>query len=169
MEKKFEELSDLIRTEIQTRKENNEEKLEEFELKNDLEDDKPLFSEKVDDMKEAFAVKLKEVKEKVSKKAKKASKQAKKAKKSVAEKVKKTTKNGKKIKKPEIKKVKNDLTKIKGLGQKLSENLASEGIISFNQLAKLSDKELKALDKKIKGFAARFKRYEWDKQARNMK
>ena len=71
--------------------------------------------------------------------------------------------------KSEIKNVKNDLTKIKGLGEKLSDKLSSEGIVSYEQLAKLSNKELKALDGKIKGFAARYKRYEWNKQANDLK
>ena len=68
-----------------------------------------------------------------------------------------------------IKNIKNDLTKIKGLGEKISDKLSAEGIVSFDQLAKLSNKELKALDGKIKGFAARYKRYEWSKQANELK
>jgi predicted flap endonuclease-1-like 5' DNA nuclease len=60
----------------------------------------------------------------------------------------------------------NDLTAIKGLGEKMSEKLKAEGITNFQQLAEMTEKEVDALDEKIKSFAARFRRYEWGKQAK---
>lgn len=174
LEVKFEELSDLIKDEVRHRKERNEDKLEDIEI----EDDRTIFSEQVDDVKEAIEAKIKEAKETVTEKVEEVSKQVDKAKKMVVEKL----KNGKKVAKKTEKKVKkvviekvedisekveDDLTTLKGLGEKMAEKLAHEGITSYQQLAKMTNKEVNELDEKIKSFAARFKRYDWGEQAKN--
>lgn len=174
LEMKFEELSDLIKEEVRHRKERNEDKIEEIEI----EDDGTIFSEQVDDVKEAIEAKIKEAKETVTEKVEEVTKQVDKAKKLVAEKL----KNGKKAAKKPIKKAKetvvekvetvaesveDDLTTLKGLGEKMAEKLAKEGITSYQQLATMTNKQVEELDEKIKSFAARFKRYEWGEQAKN--
>jgi len=160
LEAKFDDLSDLIKEEVRSRKERNEDKLEEIEEGGD----ETMFSETVEEVREIIDETIKDTKEKVEE-----------AKKMVTSKLKK----GKKAKfekkaKEVVSKVKNvaqniendDLTLIKGLGEKMAEKLKAEGITTFQQLAKMTQKEASALDEKIKSFAARFKRYEWNKQAK---
>lgn len=167
LEVKFEELSDLIKEEVRNRKERNEDKLDEMQF----EDNGTMFSEQVDEVKEAIEARFKEAKETVTETVEEVTKQVDKAKKMVANKL----KNGKKVAKKEEEKVKeaitekveDDLTTLKGLGEKMAEKLAKEGITSYQQLAKMTNKQVDELDEKIKSFAARFKRYEWGKQAKS--
>ncbi len=90
------------------------------------------------------------------------------------EKVAKKKNSKKKEKKKEDKKDKiiqyssDNLTKIKGLGEKFAEKLNKEGINSFQQLAELSEANLVLLDQKIKTIAARYNRYDWGKQAKEL-
>ncbi len=172
LEKKFDELSDILKVELKHRKDQNNDKLE---LMDDFGEDSKL-SEKAEEVKEAIADKIQDAKSTVSKKVDSVAKKAKKAKKAVTGKLKKAKKNGKKVKKEvssTINKVKmdtkDDLTKIKGLGEKISDKLNAEGITTFKKLSGLSKKEVKALDEKIKGFAARYERYNWNKQAGDLK
>jgi predicted flap endonuclease-1-like 5' DNA nuclease len=173
LESKFDDLSELIKDEVRFRKERNEDKLEDI----DQEEEVSSFSETVEDVKEMIDETIKDTKEKV-KEAKEVVndkvevakqivvsklKKGKKAKNKAEKKVKEATKKAKVVAK-EIES--NDLTVIKGLGVKMAEKLKAEGITSFQQLAEMTEKEANALDEKIKSFAARFKRYEWDKQAK---
>ncbi|MBL4650164.1 MAG: hypothetical protein JKY03_10565 [Aureispira sp.] len=177
LESKFDDLSELIRDEVRFRKERNEDKLEDI----DQEDDGALFSETVEEVKEIIDEKIKDTKEKVKEAKEAVSEKVEEAKKMVTSKLKKGKKVKAKAEKKIEKKVKeaakkikevaeeienNDLTIIKGLGDKMAEKLIAEGITSFQQLAKMTEKDVNALDEKIKSFAARFKRYEWDKQAK---
>lgn len=176
LEEKFEELSDLLKEELRARRTRNEEKLEEMEADED-DDDDVLFSETMEEMKEALSDDLKEVKESIAEKTEAVSKQVKKATKMVTGTIKKATQKkdpkSKKETNPSDKKegknAPDDLSKIKGLGEKLAEKLAEQGITSYNQLASLTQKEVEALDEKIKSFAARFARYEWAAQAKELK
>jgi predicted flap endonuclease-1-like 5' DNA nuclease len=184
LEDKFEELSDILKDEIHSRKEKNEQKTDALEVEdtenNDTEEKEVLFSEKVEEVKDALVDKLKEAKETVTETAEKVSKTVKKAisGKNPKKGSKKTTKKAKKGKKETTKAPKtakkvegteNDLTKMNGLGIKMAEKLTAEGITTFAQLADLSSKDLKAIDDKIKSFAARFERYDWGVQAKDMK
>lgn len=181
LESKFDHLSDLIKEEVRNRKERNEGKLEEIET----EGDEQMFSDTVEEVKEIIDETIKETKSKVNVKVKDAktavNKKVEEAQKMVASKLKKGKKAKDNVEKKVDKKIKetakkvkevaeeienDDLTKITGLGEKMAEKLKAEGITSFVQLSKMTQKEVKALDDKIKSFAARFKRYEWDKQAK---
>jgi predicted flap endonuclease-1-like 5' DNA nuclease len=177
LESKFDDLSELIKDEVRFRKERNEDKLEDI----DQEDDGSPFSETVEEVKEIIDEKIKDTKEKVKEAKEVVSEKVEEARKMVTSKLKKGKKAKAKAEKKVEKKVKeaakkikevaeeienNDLTMIKGLGDKMAEKLIAEGITSFQQLAKMTEKDVNALDEKIKSFAARFKRYEWDKQAK---
>lgn len=59
-----------------------------------------------------------------------------------------------------------DLTSLKGLGKVVAGQLATAGITTFKQLATLSSKEVNNLNKKIPGFGAKYKRYDWKTQAK---
>ena len=61
-----------------------------------------------------------------------------------------------------------DLSKIRGIGKKIADQLRAEGINTFGQIAGLTKKEISAIDEKIPGFAARYERYEWGKQAKDL-
>lgn len=166
LEIKFEELSDLIKDEVRVRKERNEDKMEERDIYGFDEDDNSL-SERLDDVKEVIESKIKEAKETVNEKVEEVAKQVDKAKEIVAQ----TFKKGSAASETTSPKAttsaveNNDLTALKGLGEKMAEKLEKEGITSFEQLAGMSKEEVEALDEKIKSFAARFKRYEWKQQA----
>lgn len=58
-----------------------------------------------------------------------------------------------------------DLTRMKGVGPRLAERLASVGITSFAQLAALSPEEADALDAKLGDFQGRIHRDRWIEQA----
>jgi len=59
-----------------------------------------------------------------------------------------------------------DLTEISGIGPKLSEFLREFGIISFHQLANMSDQELVRLSDELGDFGDRIIRDKWIEQAR---
>ena len=59
-----------------------------------------------------------------------------------------------------------DLTSLKGLGKVISGQLETAGIITFAQLAKLSNKDINNLNDQIPGFGAKYKRYDWKTQAK---
>lgn len=183
LESKFDDLSDLIKDEIRHRKERNEDKLEEM----DHEYGEPNFSETVEEVKEIIDEAIQDTKEKVNEKVKGAKEvvndKVEEARKTVKSKLKK----GKKAKAKAEKKIdtkvreaaekvrevakkieedKDDLTALKGLGEKIAEKLKAEGITTYNQLAAMTQKDVDALDEKIKSFAARFKRYDWGTQAK---
>jgi large subunit ribosomal protein L21 len=179
LEAKFDDLSDLIKDEVRFRKERNEDKIEDI-------DEGVLFSDTVEEVKEIIDETIKDTKEKVkvaknvvngtvaeakkivASKLKKGKKAKAKAEKKAEKKVKETVKKVKEAVEDVAKEIKNDdLKLIKGLGEKMAEKLNSEGITSFEQLAKMTEKEVNALDAKIKSFAARFNRYEWGKQAKD--
>lgn len=61
-----------------------------------------------------------------------------------------------------------DLSQIRGIGKKIAQQLRAEGINTFGQIAGLSSAEINELDAKIPGFAARYERYEWGKQAKDL-
>jgi large subunit ribosomal protein L21 len=177
LESKFDDLSELIKDEVRFRKERNEDKLEDI----GQDDDDAPFSETVEEVKEIFDETIKDTKEKVKEAKEAVTEKVGEARKLVASKLKKGKKAKAKAEKEIEKKVKvaakkvkevaeeienNDLTVIKGLGEKMAEKLKEEGVTSFQQLARMTEKEVNALDGKIKSFAARFNRYEWDKQAK---
>jgi predicted flap endonuclease-1-like 5' DNA nuclease len=58
-----------------------------------------------------------------------------------------------------------DLTEIKGVGAKMAENLKLAGITTFEQIANLTEEQITALGKSIRGFAASFKTKDFKKQA----
>lgn len=58
-----------------------------------------------------------------------------------------------------------DLTRMKGVGPRLAERLASVGITSFAQLAALTPEEANALDAKLGDFQGRIHRDRWIEQA----
>lgn len=165
LESKFDDLSDLIKDEIRHRKERNEDKLEEM----DYEYGEPNFSETVEEVKEIIDEAIQDTKGKVNDKVEEAKKTVKsKLKKGKKVKAKAEKEIDKKVKEV-VKKVeegKDDLTTLKGLGEKIAEKLKAEGITTYNQLAAMTQKDVDALDEKIKSFAARFKRYDWGTQAK---
>lgn len=59
-----------------------------------------------------------------------------------------------------------DLTRIKGLGPKLSALLAQLGVMSFAQIAAWTDADIAAIDPKLGAFAGRPTRDQWVEQAR---
>ncbi|MGH1336430.1 MAG: 2-oxoglutarate dehydrogenase E1 component [Aureispira sp.] len=54
---------------------------------------------------------------------------------------------------------------LKGLGKVVARQLVEAGILSLAQLAQLSDKEKERLEQTIPGFANKYERYDWKKQA----
>lgn len=58
-----------------------------------------------------------------------------------------------------------NLQDLPGLGNSLDKKLQNEGIISFKQLANLSDEDLDQLNAKIPGLKIRYERYEWKREA----
>lgn len=59
-----------------------------------------------------------------------------------------------------------DLTRIKGVGPKLSALLASLGVTRFDQIAAWSDADLARIDSQLGSFAGRPARDQWIEQAR---
>jgi predicted flap endonuclease-1-like 5' DNA nuclease len=59
-----------------------------------------------------------------------------------------------------------DLTRIKGLGPKLSALLATLGVTSFAQIAAWTDEDLSRIDSQLGAFAGRPARDQWVEQAR---
>ena len=60
-----------------------------------------------------------------------------------------------------------DVSLIGGVGPKIKENLAKEGITSLKQIAEMSDEAIFALDEKL-GLKGRTKREEWIEQAKEL-
>jgi predicted flap endonuclease-1-like 5' DNA nuclease len=60
-----------------------------------------------------------------------------------------------------------DLQDLPGLGNSMEKKLNNEGILTFKQLASLTDKELENLNSKIPGLKIRYERYEWKKEAKD--
>lgn len=58
-----------------------------------------------------------------------------------------------------------ELQKLAGLGSIMEKKLNAEGIVSFEQLATLSEADLESLNLKIPGLKIRYERYEWRKEA----
>lgn len=61
-----------------------------------------------------------------------------------------------------------DLTAIAGLGPALARKLNQEGIVSYAQLAALSDAEIAHLERNVLKSSGRFKRNDWVGQARRL-
>jgi predicted flap endonuclease-1-like 5' DNA nuclease len=59
-----------------------------------------------------------------------------------------------------------DLTRIKGVGPKLVEQLRAFGVTRFDQIAGWSDAEIDHIDAKLGRFAGRIRRDSWTEQAR---
>ncbi len=163
LENKFEELSDLLKEELHQRKEQNYDKIEEMDDFDGSIDD--AIVERVELVKEVISTTIKGAKEKVDQTVEEVNKKVKKAKKTVSGKLKKGKKKSKKNK--EVTAVKtDDLTKIKGLGEKITAQLSKHDVVNFHQLASLTAAEMQTIDKSIKGFAARYERYDWRNQAK---
>lgn len=60
-----------------------------------------------------------------------------------------------------------NLQDLPGLGNSMEKKLNNEGILTFKQLASLTDKELENLNSKIPGLKIRYERYEWKKEAKD--
>lgn len=58
-----------------------------------------------------------------------------------------------------------DLKLLKGLGTTLENKLKDAGLKNLKQMAALTEDQVAELDEKIPGFAVRFNRYDWSKQA----
>ena len=63
---------------------------------------------------------------------------------------------------------KDDLTVIAGIGPALAKKLNSAGIVSYAQIAALSDKDIEDLEKSIIKFTGRIKRDDWVGQAKKL-
>ena len=74
------------------------------------------------------------------------------------------------VRKPPPKKTdnKDDLTVIVGIGPALAKKLNNAGIVSYAQIAALSDKDIKDLEKSIIKFTGRIKRDDWVGQAKEL-
>jgi len=59
-----------------------------------------------------------------------------------------------------------DLTRIKGLGPKLVEQLAAFGVTSYSQIAAWDDAEIDRIDAQLGRFQGRIRRDDWPAQAR---
>jgi len=79
-------------------------------------------------------------------------------------KVKKEKKKEPKPKKS-TKKIVDDLSTLPGLGASFDKKLKAEDISTFEQLAKLQESDINALNDKIPGFKIRYERYEWRARA----
>ncbi len=166
LEQKFEELSELLKDELHHRKEQNNDKIEEMDGFDGAIDS--ALSDKVELVKGALNTTIKDAKEKVDQTVEEVSKKVKKAKKAVTGKLKKKKKNKKNKESSAPASIKkDDLTQIKGLGAKITAQLEQQGIVNFQQLANLNPSQLESIDQSIKGFTARYIRYEWKKQANN--
>lgn len=163
LEHKFEELSDLLKEELHHRKEQNYDKIEEMDGFDGSIDES--IVEKVELVKVAINTKIKDAKDKVDQTVEEVSQKVKKVKKTVSGKLKKGKKKSKKNKESVTVKT-DDLTKIKGLGLKITEQLSKHGVVNFEQLANLTAAEMIPIDESIKGFKARYERYDWRNQAK---
>lgn len=67
---------------------------------------------------------------------------------------------------PETQSAPSDLTRLKGLGPKLADTLATLGITRIGQIAALSPAEAEALDARLGAFQGRLTRDRWIEQAR---
>ncbi|NMD07607.1 MAG: 50S ribosomal protein L19 [Phyllobacteriaceae bacterium] len=68
---------------------------------------------------------------------------------------------------PKVEVAADDVSLIGGVGPKIKENLAKEGIISLKQIAEMTDEAIFALDEKL-GLKGRTKREEWVEQAKEL-
>ena len=59
-----------------------------------------------------------------------------------------------------------DLTRLKGVGPKLSALLHSLGVFTFAQIASWSDEDIDSIDARLGTFAGRIRRDNWPEQAR---
>ena len=67
---------------------------------------------------------------------------------------------------PVVPKDGDDLTRIKGLGPKLVEQLRALGVTSFAQIAAWDDEEIDRIDARLGRFQGRIRRDDWPAQAR---
>ena len=63
---------------------------------------------------------------------------------------------------------KDDLKQISGIGPGLEKKLNREGILTLDQLAKLSDEDIAHLEESIIRFPGRIKREKWVEQAKKL-
>ncbi len=68
---------------------------------------------------------------------------------------------------PKVQVAADDVSLIGGVGPRIKENLAKEGITSLNQIAEMSDEAIFALDEKLV-LKGRTKREEWIEQAKEL-
>lgn len=61
-----------------------------------------------------------------------------------------------------------DLKRLRGLGKTMEEKLQAQGITGLRQLAHLTEKQIQALEEHIPGFAVRYQRNDWKKQAEDL-
>ncbi len=181
LEQKFDELSDLLIEEIRTRRQQNEEKQAQkssdsassdnedgFDFSEKVAEAKKAVANRIKDIKEDIEDKVEDIKEDVEEQVEKVSKKIAKGVKKAKNKAKKGSKEVKKKVEEVVQEANDDLTAINGLGEKFAEKLKAEGVTSFEQMASLTKQQVQALDAKIKSFAARYERYEWGKQARDL-
>ncbi len=61
-----------------------------------------------------------------------------------------------------------DLTQLRGIGEKMSEQLHANDIHTLAQIAGMTSKDVAAMDKKISSFSARYERYDWGNEAKKL-
>ena len=159
----MEEISALFKEELQTRKAKNQGKMDALDLDEDNNNDnmdelKAVISQKVNETKKRVAKEAKKVQSKVNTTVKQAATKAKDA----------ATKLKSAQKKSNSKTKEDDLTQLKGIGEKMAKALKSEGIKSFKDLAELTDSKIQSLNANIKGFAASCKRNDLINAAKKM-
>jgi predicted flap endonuclease-1-like 5' DNA nuclease len=163
LEEKLEELSALFKEELQTRKAKNQGKMDALDL------DEDHTKDNMDELKAAISQKVSETKERVAKEAKKVQSKVNTTVKQAATKAKDAATKLKNAQKKSNSKTKeDDLTQLKGIGEKMAMALKSEGIKSFKDLAGLTDSKIQSLNANIKGFAASCKRNDWINAAKKM-
>lgn len=116
----------------------------------------------MDELKAAISQKVNETKKRVAKEAKKVQSKVNTTVKQAATKLKNAQK------KSNSKTKEDDLTQLKGIGEKMAKALKSEGIKTFKDLAGLTDSKIQSLNANIKGFAASCKRNDWINAAKKM-
>lgn len=156
LEEKLEELSALFKEELQTRKAKNQGKMDALDL------DEDHTKDNMDELKAAISQKVNETKKRVAKEAKKVQSKVNTTVKQAATKLKNAQK------KSNSKTKEDDLTQLKGIGEKMAKALKSEGIKTFKDLAGLTDSKIQSLNANIKGFAASCKRNDWINAAKKM-
>ena len=127
LEEKLEELSALFKEELQTRKAKNQGKMDALDL------DEDHTKDNMDELKAAISQKVNETKKRVAKEAKKVQSKVNTTVKQAATKLKNAQK------KSNSKTKEDDLTQLKGIGEKMAKALKSEGIKTFKDLAGLTD------------------------------